>query len=177
MQPVIYSSLLTTLLVTITISVYPTSAEDLSSESFPADRPAAHYDTWGSRPGSEDDQHAIKLRLMAKRSRRSAGDELIPADNPEGLNQDKRSWSSGKNMAVWGKRDDVNDDVMRDDKRKWSSGNMAVWGKRKWSSGNMAVWGKRRSDDEEEKRNGDEGEESLNERKRKWSERNMAVWG
>jgi len=94
------------------------------------------------------------------------------------VRNDKRKWGGG-NMAVWGKRDRFNDeDVQRDEKRKWGGGNMAVWGKRKWSSGNMAVWGKRSEEEEEkEKKRNDDEEESVDEDKRKWNEKNTAVWG
>jgi len=198
--------LLVTIFVTVTVNVQCISV-DKSSRLLSAHRLAQKRNIWDSNPDAEHLTHDSKLKYNeeAKRNRRSLSDEAVPESSQYPLyglapSDDKRSWSTGKNMAVWGKRaqfDDVGDDIRddkrkwtggnmavwgkrdrfideespRDEKRKWSGGNMAVWGKRKWSSGNMAVWGKRRADDREE------DDESLDEEKRKWSEKNMAVWG
>jgi hypothetical protein len=122
-----------------------------------------------------------------RRNKRSLTDDDVIADLVDDPyeqydllkgDDEKKKWTSGKNMAVWGKRDV--DDVTNDDleKRKWTGNNMAVWGKkRKWSSGNMAVWGKRGGFAEAaEGRRWIEGV-PMDEEKRKWSGKSMAVWG
>jgi len=193
---------LITMLATITFNI-----QCISGNSPSAELHSRHVQRARGHDASPE-KNSRHQKSQAMRNRRSISEVALPADIESEYNlyevNPKRSWSTGKNMAVWGKRDqfdDVNDyvrddkrkwsggnmavwgkrglygddETQRDEKRKWGGGNMAVWGKRKWSSGNMAVWGKRRDDEEEKKRNNRE-DENLDEEKRKWNEK-LAVWG
>jgi hypothetical protein len=134
----------------------------------------------------QDKPNPLSYRVNRRNKRSLTDDDVIVdlVDDPYEQydlfkgDDEKKKWASGKNMAVWGKRDV--DDVTNDDveKRKWTGNNMAVWGKkRKWSSGKMAGWGQRGGFGEAAAgRRWIEGM-PIEEEKRKWSGKNMAVWG
>ena len=99
------------------------------------------------------------------------GKQELDAGGDGGLvNDEKRRWGHGNNLALWGKRrqpfvDDADSNHDGLLKRKWGQSNMALWGKRasrllldddvdwdtaypiekrKWGQKNMALWGRKR---------------------------------